>query len=171
MLNEFLKTIKKSSFNKKHKITASLGMREAFRYYTKHSKSLDEKTFRKTIRLINTYLQEQLTLGEDINLPQRMGTLELRKFKTRVSFSNGKMITNLPIDWDETLKLWYEDPVSMKQKTKVRMEVPEVFRVFYKKGSANYNNKSFFTFQSCRDLKQKLKTNINNGKVDAFLVN
>lgn len=171
MLKDFKISIKRSNTKKEHKITASLGMREAFRYYTKKSKSLNEKDFRRVIRYINSILQESLVSGEDINLPCRMGRLELRKFKTSVSFKDGKMITNLPIDWDETLNLWYEDKESFKEKRKVRMEVPEVFRVYYKKSTANYNNKSFFTFRANRDLKQKLKTNIINKKVDAFLVN
>ena len=171
MLRDFKISIKRSNTKKEHKITASLGMREAFRYYTKKSKSLNEKDFRRVIRYINSLLQESLALGKDINLPCRMGRLELRKFKTSVSFRDGKMITNLPIDWDETLNLWYEDKESFKEKRKVRMEVPEIFRVYYKKSTANYNNKSFFTFKVNRDLKQKLKTNIINKKVDAFLVN
>ena len=171
MLKDFKISIKRSNTKKEHKITASLGMREAFRYYTKKSKSLNEKDFRRAIRYINSLLQESLASGEDINLPCRMGRLELRKFKTSVSFRDGKMITNLPIDWNETLNLWYEDRESFKEKRKVRMEVPEVFRVYYKKSTANYNNKSFFTFKVNRDLKQKLKTNIVNKKVDAFLVN
>lgn len=170
MLKDFKTSIKKANAKKEHRITASLGMREAFRYYTKKSKALNEKDFRRVIRYINSLLQESLASGEDINLPCRMGRLELRKFKTSVSFRNGKMITNLPIDWDETLNLWYEDEESFKTKRKVRMEVPEVFRVYYKKSTANYNNKSFFTFKVNRDLKQKLKTNIINKKVDAFLV-
>ena len=171
MSKEFKVVVKRAKEKRKFKITASLGMREAFRYYNKKSKNLDEKTFRKLIRYINSLLQESLALGDDINLPCRMGRLELRKFKTSVSFRNGKMITNLPIDWDETLNLWYEDEWSFKTKYKVRMEVPEVFRVYYKKNTANYNNKSFFSFKANRDLKQKLKTNIINKKVDAFLVN
>lgn len=171
MLRDFKTSIKRSNTKKEHKITASLGMREAFRYYTKKSKALSENEFRKVIRYINSILQESLASGEDINLPCKMGRLELRKFKTSVSFKDGKMITNLPIDWDETLNLWYEDKESFKEKRKVRMEVPEVFRVYYKKSTANYNNKSFFTFKVNRDLKQKLKTNIINKKVDAFLVN
>ena len=171
MLRDFKTSVKRSNTKKEHKITASLGMREAFRYYTKKSKSLSEKDFRRVVRYINSILQESLASGEDINLPCKMGRLELRKFKTSVSFKDGKMITNLPIDWDETLNLWYEDRESFKEKRKVRMEVPEVFRVYYKKSTANYNNKSFFTFKVNRDLKRKLKTNIINKKVDAFLVN
>jgi nucleoid DNA-binding protein len=171
MLSSFKTRIKRSEYSKEHKITASLGMREAFRYYTKKSKALNEHTFRRVIRYINNALQEHLATGEDINLPCRMGKLELRKFKTKVSFKDGKIITNLPIDWDETLNLWYEDEDALRRKVKVRMEVPEVFRIFYKKNSANYKNKTFFTFQANRGLKQKLKTNIKNKKVDAFLVN
>ena len=36
---------------------------------------------------------------------------------------------------------------------------------------ANYANKSFMQFRTNRSLKQKLKQNINEKKVDAFLVN
>ena len=45
MLKDFKISIKRSNTKKEHKITASLGMREAFRYYTKKSKALDEKEF------------------------------------------------------------------------------------------------------------------------------
>jgi len=41
-----------------------------------------------------------------------MGTLEVRKRPTRVAIVDGKLVTNLPIDWDATLKLWYEDEES-----------------------------------------------------------
>lgn len=170
MIEDYISRIKKVSNSKKHRISNSIGMREAFRFYTKNSKKLDEPTFRKLIKFINLSLQELLASGEDINLPQRMGRLELRKFRTKVSFIDGKLVTNLPIDWNETLKLWYEDKESERKKTKVLLETPEIFRVCYKKNTANYNNKSFFEFKTNRGLKQKLKLNIKNKKVDAFLV-
>jgi len=38
-----------------------------------------------------------------------MGKLELRKKDAKVTYSNGKVKTNRAIDWNTTLKLWYED--------------------------------------------------------------
>lgn len=38
-----------------------------------------------------------------------MGRLEIRKYDARITLQEGKVVTNLPIDWDKTLKLWSED--------------------------------------------------------------
>jgi hypothetical protein len=62
-----------------------------------------------------------------------MGTLEIRKKPARVSIVDGKLVTNLPIDWDATLKLWYEDKESFENKTLVRVESEEIFKVYYNK--------------------------------------
>ena len=99
-----------------------------------------------------------------------MGFLELRKFKTKTEFIDGKLKTNLPIDWNATTKLWYEDEEARRRKQKVRIETPEIFRVFYKKTTANYNNKMYFQFITNRTLKLMLKRNITKGKIDAFSI-
>lgn len=101
-------------------------------------------------------------------LPHRLGTIELRKYDTRVSFCDGKLITNLPIDWDRTLKLWSEDEEAYKERTLVKMEEKEIFKVFYNKRTANYENKSFMQFEVNRDLKRRLKQRIKSKAVDAF---
>ena len=43
-----------------------------------------------------------------------MGRLELRKVNINPKIINGKLIVSKPIDWDRTLKLWYEDNESFK---------------------------------------------------------
>jgi hypothetical protein len=42
-------------------------------------------------------------------LPHRLGRLEVRKNAASITIKDGKVKTNLPIDWDATLKLWFED--------------------------------------------------------------
>ena len=163
--------IKKASGKRKSKITGSLGMNDACRYYTLHNGKLKGVDYRRVIQMINLLIQDAIASGEDITLPKKMGDLQLRKFKTRVNFEDGKMITNLPVDWNETLKLWEVDKQAEASKFLVRAETPYVFRLYYKKGKANYNNKSFVQFRTNRNLKLKLKDNIVNGKLDAFLVN
>ena len=48
------------------------------------------------------------------------------------------------------------------------MEEKEIFKVFYNKKSANYENKSFMQFDVNRDIKRSLTQQIKNRAVDAF---
>lgn len=82
-----------------------------------------------------------------------MGRLEIRKYPTIITTDGKKVKTNLPIDWQATLKLWYEDEECMKNKQLVRINIPEIFRVHYNRNKANYNNKSFYQFSTNRELK------------------
>ena len=83
---------------------------------------------------------------------------------------NGNVKTNLPIDWDSTLKLWYEDEESYKNKTLLRLDEHEIYKVLYNQENANFNNRSFYEFVFNKDLKLRLKHNIKQGIIDAFLI-
>lgn len=173
MYQDFIKDIKKVSNNRIHKVTNSYGSKDAFKYYRK-TKPLDSKyvltdcQYLKIIRLINNLLKQKLINGEDVLLPEKMGRLELRKYKNKIEFKDGKLKTNLPINWDATLKLWYDSSQCKTKKQLVRQEIKETFRVFYNKTKANYNNKSFYKFTTNRDIKIGLKNNIKSNKLDAF---
>lgn len=102
-----------------------------------------------------------------------MGQLEIRKYDTSIRIgSNGEIVTNLPINWQQTLKLWYEDEESKRKKTLIRSEVREVFKLFYNKNIANYNNKGFYEFKFNKGLKHTLSCYIRQNLVDApYFVN
>ena len=97
-----------------------------------------------------------------------MGQLEVRKYETYVKLKDGKIKTNRGIDWNATLKLWYDNPVCKQKKQLVKQENTETFKVYYNRNKANYNNKSFYEFKANRDLKLGLKKNIKLNKIDAF---
>lgn len=129
---------------------------------------IDEKTFNSIIKTVNGLLADRLTNGMEVNLPCKMGRLELRKFKTKVKFEEGKLITNKPIDWKETLKLWKEDEEAKEKKILVRHDTDFVFRTKYDIAKADYTNKGFYKFSLSRNNKRKIRDNINKGTVDAF---
>jgi asparagine N-glycosylation enzyme membrane subunit Stt3 len=99
-----------------------------------------------------------------------MGIIELRKFDSYLKFDNGKIKTNRPIDWNKTLELWYEDEESYKNKTLIKMEEKEMFKIYYNKSTANYNNRAFYEFIFNKDLKVRLKHKIKEGVIDAPLL-
>ena len=157
-----------------HKITNSLGVYDAYKYIRKNKwfnigRPLTEHEFYQIIRRINNYLAEELVNGNDIIFPNRMGKLDLRKRNSLpVIDKNGNLKVTYAIDWDSTLKLWYDDEEAFNNKTLVRIPERSIFRVKYNKDTANYKNKSFMEFQINRDIKTRLKQKIKNNEIDAF---
>lgn len=172
-LSRFVNSIKKVNEHRTHKVNNSLGVYDSYKWIRKNKwlnigRPLTEHEFYSIIRKVNDYLADSLLHGEDIKLPHRMGRIELRKYNARINFDGNKVKTNLPIDWDRTLKLWYEDEEAYKEKTLVKMEEKEIFKVYYNKQLADYNNQGFYEFNVNRELKKRLKQRIKKGKLDAF---
>ena len=157
-----------------HKITNSLGVYDAYKYLRKNKwfnidRPLTEHEFYQIIRRINNYLAERLINGNDIIFPNRMGKLELRKRNSLpIIDKKGNIKVTYAIDWDSTLKLWYDDEEAFNNKTLVKFPEKSIFRVKYNKSTANYENKSFMESQVNRNIKTRLKQKIKNNEIDAF---
>lgn len=172
---EFKSEVQHLSNPRKHKVTNSIGVYSAYKWIRKNrwlniGKCLTEHEFYSIIRKVNNYLADSFLYGNDIKLPHRMGRIELRKYDVRINIDGEKVKTNLPIDWDKTLKLWYEDEESYKEKTLVKVEEKEIFKVYYNKQLADYNNQVFYEFHANKELKKRLKQRIKEGKIDAFKI-
>nr|UVX92633.1 MAG: hypothetical protein [Bacteriophage sp.] len=172
---EFKSEVQHLSSPRKHKVTNSIGVYSAYKWIRKNrwlniGRCLTEHEFYSIIRKVNDYLADSFLHGNDIKLPHRMGRIELRKYDVRINLDGEKAKTNLPIDWDKTLKLWYEDEESYKEKTLVKVEEKEIFKVYYNKQLADYNNQVFYEFNVNRELKKRLKQRIKEGKIDAFKI-
>lgn len=174
-LNNFINKTKKVTQPREHKVKNSYGVYDGFKFYRKNKPKdpkyiLTESQYFSIIRKINNYLADRISQGLDVLLPCRMGLIEVRKYKAHISIKNNKVVSNLPIDWDKTLKLWYEDKESLNNKTLVKANVKEIFKIKYNKIKANYNNKAFYQFRVNREIKKRIKENIKNNNIDAFLM-
>lgn len=170
---EFIKEVKKVHQERHHKVTNSYGSKDAFHFYRKirpkeEKYILTDCEYLKIIRLVNNALRDSLIEGNDVLLPERMGRLEIRKSTNRMVFKDGKLLIKYPVNWDATLKLWYDHPECKTKKQLVREETPETFRVYYNRTKANYNNKSFYEFNTNRVLKLGLKNKIKHNKLEAY---
>ena len=175
-LTEFKKRVRKASMHREHKIRNSLGVYDCYKYYRKNKPKdkkyiLSESQYFAIIRQINNLLVDDIVTGNEVKLPHRMGTIEIRKYEKSVKIGeDGQIRTNLPIDWDNTLKLWYEDEEAYNNRTLIRLDEREIYKVFYNKEDANFNNRSFYEFVFNKDLKLRLKHNIKQGIIDALLI-
>lgn len=172
-MDDFRRSILKVDGPRKHKVNNSNGVYQAYKYIRKNKwfdigRPLTEHEFYTIVRQVNNYLADELLHGHDITLPHRLGRIELRKYDARITINDGVLKTSLPVDWDRTLKLWSEDEEAYKERTLVKMEEKEIFKVFYNRRNANYENKSFYEFEVNRDLKRRLKQKIKSGAIDAF---
>lgn len=173
--DDFRRTVLKLNSPRKHKVNNSNGVYQAYKYIRKNKwfdigRPLTEHEFYSIIRQVNNLLAREVLQGHDVILPHRLGRIELRKYETRMSIKDGVLRTNLPIDWDKTLKLWSEDEESFKKKVLIKMEEKEIFKVYYNRRNAIYENKSFMEFEVNRDLKRRLKQRIKSGAIDAFSI-
>ena len=113
-MDEFRKQVLRINGPRVHKVNNSYGVYDIYKYIRKNKwfdigQPVTEHQFYSIIRRMNNLLADALIHGHDIELPCRMGVIEVRKYDARISIENGKVKTNLPVDWDRTLKLWSEE--------------------------------------------------------------
>ena len=174
-MDEFRRKVLKVDHSRNHKVKNSIGVYDIYKHIRKNKwydigQPITEHQFYTIIRQVNNVLADNLLKGNDIVFPNKMGRLEVRKFKPIIRFDNNKLTVRLPIDWDRTLKLWSEDEEAYKERTLVKMEEKEIFKVCYNKTRADFQNKGFYQLQINRDLKIALKKKIKLGNFDAFLL-
>lgn len=155
------------------KVTNSWGIYDAYKHIRKKGwydigRPLKEHEFYSIVRQVNDYLAENIANGISVTFPSRMGKLELRKNKRGVSLVDGKLKITYPVNWEETMRLWYEDEEARKNKTLLRNEEEYVYHVKYLKYDATYENKTFYQFDLNRFIKKALKTNIKKGITDTL---
>lgn len=172
-LKEFSVELRKVRTKKKAKVNGSWGVYDAYKTIRKNAwydigRPLKEHEFYKIIREVNNLLAAEIAKGREVIFPCRMGKLELRKIQSGVSIVDGKLKNTYPINWKDTLKLWFEDEEARKDKTLLRNETDFVFHVKYSKRNANYENQCFYEFTLNRFIKKALKENINKGKIDTL---
>lgn len=175
VFDDFRKDVLKVCGKRQHSIKNSIGVRDAFKWCRKNKifqtqKNVTEKDFYKIIRTVNNIIAQEVINGNDVKLPQRMGQLEVRKYDTYVKLLDGKIKTNRGIDWNATLRLWFEDEDAKENKILLKVEDEEVFKIFYNKMIANYNNKSLYQFKPNRELVIAVKKAGKDGLIDAYKI-
>lgn len=170
---EFQEEILKKRTKGKFKIRRSFGVYDVYKLIRKNKwydigRPLKEHEFYAIIRGVNDLLAKELINGTIVTFPYRMGCLMLTRNKVGVGYKDGKLKVTYPINWKKTLELWYQDKEAKNNKTLIRDEVPEMFKVVYNKHKADYNNKNFYAFTLNRSIKKALKEGIVNGTTDTF---
>jgi hypothetical protein len=160
---------------RQHKTFSDYGVNDYYKHYKSKGGTLSSKLFSKILKEFNKGLYPIICTPEYVyTLPKRMGAITIVKVKNFIDFTDeGKLITNLPPDWDSTLKLWAEDAEARDKKILIRVENKDTdrytFRLVYNKANAVYKNKSIYRAQFNRELKVFLKETIKHSDFDASI--
>ena len=150
-----------------HKIHCSYGSNDYFIYYKQHGGTLDRHVFGLILKDLNLLIADEILSGYSFKMPARMGVLAVTKRKEFVAFKDGKAVTNRPIDFPATLKMWEDFPETKEKKQLVRFLNKHtngyIYKIAYNRSYATFRNKSVYSCQINRYVKRKLAKNIFAG--------
>lgn len=162
---QFKNDIKKVSGNRKHKVTNSYGMKDAFIYYKKTRPKdkqyvLTDSQYRTLVKKVNILLSNILLEYGELKLPLDMGYLKVYKKENKPRLKDNKVVYNAPIDWNKTLELWATDNEARVSKTLVKVTPGDLYSIKYKHRYCKFKNKEYYLFKVHRSIKLKLKDKI-----------
>lgn len=173
MTFEEFKTMICRPHERNFKVKGSWGVYDAYKYIRKNKwfnigRPLKEHEFYTIIRETNKLLMEKMLEGSTIVFPHSMGRMEIRSLRRGAYFKNGKLKIDYPVDWNSTLRLWYESEEDWKRKTLVRYEDEVGYYIVYSKYNATYTNKCFYEFTANTFVRRALNKKILNGEIQTL---
>ena len=117
---------------------------------------------------VNAEIEELLLQGNIIRLPAHFGDISIRMKILKLGIKDGKLYNRRPIDWEATLKLWYENEEAAAAKTLIKIETDISYKLHYPKHRAKYKNKSCISMRSNRSFRAKMNYRICNTDFQCF---
>ena len=122
--------------------------------------------YRKILCSINLLLLEATLKGEDIELPVDFGTIYARHIPVYIKLDEeGNVKTNRAINWNGTLKLWYEDKEARQNGQLVLQDnctkKPYIGLMF-----GDFTNKKFFHLQPSTTIMRKVAKDMQQGLIN-----
>lgn len=143
-------------------------LRDSYKLYKREEQNpIDVKTYLLIVNGFMKFLIGKLLSKGQINIPERLGTLQIIGKKVKVRMEDGE-IKGLAPDWANTKKLWEEDS-NARQSKKLVYHFNENtngvrYRFFWSKGRVLVSNKTLYTLKMTRTNKRALSKLVNKGK-------
>lgn len=146
----------------KGKYKAEVATTNFYKYYISNIEKgtvydIDKTLFTKILKDINKEIMKLIvTTNYEFVMPYRLGTLSIKKFKTKLKLdTDGNLIkSNIPIDYGKTLALWKVSPEAKEAKKVVYFLNKHTdgyrYTFHWDKKIAVLKNKSAYQFKASR---------------------
>lgn len=150
-----------------YSINNSYGAKDIYRWIKKNKffdigAEFTESEFRIIINEINNAVLETVLMGKKYNIPCNMGSFDIVEHKCENKIRDGKLVSNFAIDWDSTVKLWYEDIESKNNKVLIRHEYRYTYKFTYSRNRKKLTNLTFFNFTEARNVRFKIRRKLDS---------
>ena len=115
---------------------------------------IDKKTYISILNAVFENFFDVIIEEGSINLPNRIGTLFLRRIKTEPRIIDNKLRYVAPVDWYNTKKLWKEDEEARLNKTLIKFMPGEVYHIKYLSNFALHRKTRYYTFRLIRSVQR-----------------
>lgn len=142
-------------------ITQCLGVRDAWKWI-RHNKwkelgfSCSSSFFCSVVNEVNKELAQALLDNHIVELPFQMGCIQMVTRESIVKYKDGKVISNHPVAWRQTLDYWNSDNKARREKKVLRKLVASRRYVIYSKKRASFRNKAIYSFRPNRGLARRV---------------
>jgi hypothetical protein len=168
---EYRDKIKKVKEPRNRRIKNSYYYLDAWKYYVRTTPGQHHIPYNlccKVIRSINQYMMNTIVEEGSVKLPYGLGELTVVVSTSTPKMKNGKLKVPNKIDWDATLKLWYEDKEAEKNKIVVRRRNSRRLIFYYIKKRHRVNNIMFYNFRFLREYVNKVVKMYSNREFDFY---
>lgn len=170
-LREFMIQAKNVHGPRYHRAANSYDTKDFYRNYIKgldrqSDLFVTERKYGEIIKATNDIIQERLLDGCQVVFPYGLGSLQIESRENVANIVDGKIHTSYMIDWNETLKLWFENDECRQRKMLVRTDAPLRYVVKYRRPTVPMTNKQYLCFLPCRNLTGKINTKIKEEGLD-----
>lgn len=162
---DFRRRIQKANNPRPNKtLPKKTGIKEAFKYEKESGwkilkKGVNDHVYSKIIMTMGEKIAQALVEGHEVVLPCNMGSLAIRMIPTRHK-----------VDWNATMKFWYENKDMMKRKFLVKTKRLYEPLFDYKPNKRGYfKNSSMMRFRPNRVLAKQIRDEIEAGRAYEFV--
>lgn len=142
-------------------------IRDSYKLYSKEQNPVDATTYVDINKEFMKFLMRKCFEDGIVNIPERLGTLQINGKKPTVKYIDGNIKGLLP-DWKSTKELWERDPIAKENKQLVYHFNEETngirYSFFWSKARVLVPNKTLYNLRLTRTNKRILAALIKQGK-------
>lgn len=144
-------------------------IRNSYKTYKDMSENpIDFKDYLDLSHLYLSFLVEKILKGDEVTLPSRMGSIEIRGTKEKIKVDETGNITGLSPNWKKTVELWNKDENAKKNRKLVyntnEHSANTRYRFVWRKSRVLVSNKTLYSLKMSRANKRLLSNLIKQGK-------